>query len=96
MNTWKPSGTPVGGWSDMMGTIIVSLLLLGRAMAQMTMPSNDTTALSGDVGFLMTTMLNNMNTTVHITPLTGQAGLAGTLAQLQVRNHPFKIDAALR
>ena len=62
----------------------LSLLLLTGVYAQSTTPSNDTSTLQNDVGFLMSTTLHNMASTIKVVPLSSQAGLAGTTDQLQV------------
>ena len=72
------------GFATTLRAICLSLLLLAGVNAQSTSPSNDTSPLQGDVGFLMSTLLNNMATTVKIVPLSNNAGLTGATDQLEV------------
>ncbi len=66
--------------------ICLIFLLLTRVTAQSTSPSNDSSPLQGDVGFLMSTTLSNMATAIKIVPLTNNAGLSGSTQQLEVSN----------
>lgn len=62
----------------------LSLLLLTGVHAQSTSPSNDTSWLQSNVGFLMSTTLHNMASSIKLVPLTNNAGLSGSTDQLQV------------
>lgn len=62
------------------------LFLFAGVNAQSTSPTNDSSSVQGDVGFLLSTTINNMATTIKIIPLTNNAGLVGSTTQLQVSN----------
>lgn len=67
-----------------MRAMCLTLLLWTTTQAQSTAPSNDTSELQGNVGFLMSTTLHNMASSIKLLPLTNNAGLVGTQDQLQV------------
>jgi len=71
----------------MLLAICISLLQTLPASAQTTSPTNSTASTSGNVQFIIDTTLNNMGTHININPLTNEAGIAGSPAQLQVCIH---------
>ena len=67
----------------LLGALWLSLLTVSRVSAQTVAPSNATS--NSSVAFVLATTANGMNIQPKILPLTNDAGLSGSLSQLEVR-----------
>ena len=77
--------------------ICFSIMAIGRASAQDVVPTNDTTSVNTTTQFIMDTILEMTSFHFPLLPLTAQAGLQGSLPQLEVDRHcsPKSLDTSL-
>lgn len=65
-------------------TLCLSILAVRRGSAQTVSPTNDTSSDNNVTMFTLATTLGGMDTKTNIGPLTPQAGMIGSLNQLEV------------
>jgi len=64
--------------------VCLSILAVQQVSAQTVSPTNDTSSDNNVTMFILDTVLGGMETKTNISPLTPQAGMTGSLNQLEV------------